>query len=73
MKKIKLSVTGMHCASCASNIEKSLRKITGVKNVTISPITNKCFIECDDSVKEEELSRAVYRAGGYKVISAEKV
>ncbi|MBS3081350.1 heavy-metal-associated domain-containing protein, partial [Candidatus Pacearchaeota archaeon] len=27
MKKIKLTIEGMHCASCAGNIERSLKKV----------------------------------------------
>ena len=31
MKKIILKISGMHCASCAATIEKSLNKIEGMK------------------------------------------
>ncbi|HLC78239.1 MAG TPA: cation transporter, partial [Candidatus Nanoarchaeia archaeon] len=36
MKKLKLTIEGMHCASCATNIEKSLKKVPGVKEVSVS-------------------------------------
>jgi len=26
MKKVKITIEGMHCSSCASNVEKSLKK-----------------------------------------------
>jgi len=57
----------MHCASCAGNIERSLRKITGVKNVSVSLLTNKSIVETEDSVNEELLKQAVARTG-YKVL-----
>jgi copper chaperone CopZ len=70
MKKIKITIEGMHCASCASNAEKSLKKISGVKSASVSVITKKGFVETEDSVSDEELKKAVARAG-YKVISIE--
>ncbi|MBU0977295.1 MAG: heavy-metal-associated domain-containing protein [Nanoarchaeota archaeon] len=72
MKKLKLTIQGMHCASCSSNIERSLKKIKGVKEVSVSVITHKGFVEADDSVDEEEVKKAVSRAGSYKVVSLEK-
>ncbi len=66
----KLTIEGMHCASCAINIEKSLRKINGVKEVNISLMTKKGFVEADDKVLDEEFKKAVARAG-YKVINIE--
>jgi P-type Cu+ transporter len=67
MKK-KITIEGMHCASCASNIERSLKKIAGVKEVSISLITKKAIIEVDEKVSDEDLKKAVARAG-YKVAS----
>jgi len=61
----------MHCASCASNIEKSLKKVKGVKEANVSLMTKKGIIEVEDSVSDEELEKAVARAG-YKAVSIEK-
>ena len=63
MKKFKISITGMHCASCASNVEKSLRKVPGVKNVSVSLLMNKSIVEAEDSVEEDALKQAVSRTG----------
>jgi copper chaperone CopZ len=63
MKKIKMEVSGMHCASCAANIERSLKKVKGVKNASVSLLLKKCMVECEDIVKDEELKQAVKRAG----------
>lgn len=71
MKKLKLIIEGMHCASCASNIERSLRKISGIKEVTVSAVMNKAFIESEDKVSEEEIKKAVAKVG-YKVVSIEE-
>ena len=70
MKKVKLTVEGMHCASCAGNIERSLKKIPGLKNASVSMMTRKALVEADDNVSEEAMKQAVARAG-YKVSKIE--
>ena len=67
MKKYKISISGMHCASCAGNVERSLRKVQGVKNVSVSLMTNKSIVEVEDNVSEDALKQAVSRTG-YKVV-----
>ena len=71
MKKAKITIQGMHCASCASNIERSLKKTQGVKSATVSLMTKKGFVEVEDSVKDEELEKAVSRTG-YKLTGIER-
>lgn len=70
MKKIKISIFGMHCASCASNIEKSLSKVPGINRSSVSVMTRKGIIEAEDSIDEETIKKAVAKAG-YKVESIE--
>lgn len=70
MKKIKLTIQGMHCASCASNIERAVKSLKGVKSVSVSAITNKALVESEDNVSEEELKKAVAKAG-YRVLKVE--
>lgn len=71
MKKLKISIMGIHCGSCAGNIERALKKVPGVKDVKVSAVTNKGFVEADDKVSEEEMKKAVARIG-YKIVSVEK-
>ena len=70
MKKFKITISGMHCDSCAGNVERSLRKVQGVKNVSVSLMTNKSIVEAEDNVSEEALKQAVARTG-YKVIGVQ--
>lgn len=70
MKKVKIDIEGMHCASCASNIERSLSKVPGVKNIRISLLMKKGYADVEDSVKEEEIVKAVKRTG-YNIKSLE--
>jgi Cu+-exporting ATPase len=69
MKK-KILIEGMHCASCASNIERSLKKVSGVKSASVSMMTRKAIVESEENVNDEDLKKAVARAG-YKAISVE--
>ena len=70
MKKLKLAIEGMHCASCASNIERSLKKVSGVKEASVSLMLKKGTVEADDRVNEDEIKKAVSRVG-YKVVKIE--
>ena len=71
MKRIKMSIEGMHCASCAANIERSVGKVPGVKSVSVSVMTRKAIVESEDKVSEEDLKKAVARTG-YKVVEINK-
>ena len=70
MKKIKLSITGMHCASCASNVERAVGKIKGVKSVSVSVMTNKAIVEADDNLNSDELKKVISNVG-YNVVKVE--
>ena len=70
MKKAKIDIEGMHCASCASNTEKSLKKTKGVINASVNIIAKKGFVETENDVTEEDLKNAVKRAG-YKAVKIE--
>jgi len=72
MKKIKLTISGMHCASCSGNVERSLKKVQGVKSCSVSLMTNKSIVEVEDNVSDEELKKAVSRTG-YKVVEVVSV
>ena len=63
MAKAKIDIEGMHCASCAMNIERSLKKTPGVKSANVNLLTKKGFVEVDDSVSEDILKKSVKRAG----------
>ena len=70
MKKLKFTIEGMHCASCASNIEKAVKKIPGVLSVNVSILTHKGIFELQDNVNPQDLKKTIERIG-YKVASIE--
>ncbi len=69
VKKKTLKIKGMHCASCATIIEKKLKKVPGIINANVNFATEKATVEYDD-VDENLLVQAVNRAG-YEVLDSE--
>ncbi len=58
MTKDTFQVQGMHCASCASIIERKLAKLPGVHSAVVNYGTEKVAVEYDmEQVKPEGLSR----------------
>ncbi len=70
MRKAKVKIEGMTCASCASHIEKELLKLPGAKKVAVNPIIGNAFGEFDDSVSEENFKKSVDKAG-YDFVSVD--
>ncbi len=47
MEKTILKISGMHCASCAANIENTLRKEEGIKSANVNFAAEKLYLEFD--------------------------
>ena len=45
--KEKFDVTGMTCSACSSRVEKCVRKLEGVKEVSVNLLTNSMQVEYD--------------------------
>ena len=69
MKKAKIDIEGMTCASCAGHVEKELDKLGGME-IRVNPVSGKAFLEVEDPVSEEQLKEAVKEAG-YKPLKVE--
>ena len=68
MKKKKIPISGMHCVSCALNIESTLKKLNGVINVSVNFATERADVEFDESlIDESEINKSIEKLG-YKVI-----
>lgn len=63
MSKTIVSISGMHCASCAHTIEKNVKKIKGVKNINVNFASEKAYIEHNENVKKEEIDRVIKDSG----------
>jgi copper chaperone CopZ len=70
MTHVTLTITGMHCGSCALAIEMVLKDKPGVTNAKVDFDSKKAEVDFDEQkVKTEELTEEIAKVG-YK---AEKV
>lgn len=71
-KKI-IPVEGMHCASCAGNVQRCLLNLPGVNKADVNLATNTVRLEYDDaSVSEETMKEAVHNRGFELMIDVAK-
>ena len=62
--KEKFDVSGMTCASCQAHVEKAVRKVPGVKDVTVNLLSNNMVVEFEEGQSSaQEVVRAVEDAG----------
>ncbi len=66
MKKIKLDIKGMHCSSCAMDIDFDLEDLEGVKSAKTSYAKQTTEIEFDEEKVTEEDIAAQIKKTGYK-------
>jgi Cu+-exporting ATPase len=63
-KTITLPVTGMTCANCVATVERSARKVDGVKEATVNFATERVNLVYDDAVtKPAEVIARIQKAG----------
>lgn len=63
MKK-KFNITGMSCASCSAHVEKSVKKLSGIKSVNVNLLSNTMSVEYDETaVSGDTIIKAVEGAG----------
>ena len=55
--KIKFKIKGLDCANCAAELERAIQKIEGVDSASISFMTEKMIIECNEEEKNEILEK----------------
>ena len=58
MKK-KFKMENLDCANCAAKMEAAIKKLDGVKDATVSFMTQKMSIEAEDERFDEVVKAAV--------------
>jgi P-type Cu+ transporter len=71
MKKTNLEVSGMHCASCATIINKALAKKDGIQEANVNFATSNARVVFDNKqLSEEEIIKLIKKKGyGAKVLT----
>lgn len=59
----KFDVTGMTCAACSAHVERAVRGVEGVKEVTVSLLTNSMTVDFSLPATAEKICAAVSAAG----------
>jgi len=72
MEKAILKVSGMHCASCAANIENSLKREEGVKTVNVNLATEKLYLEFNPFEISIDKIQKIIEKLGYKLLTEEE-
>lgn len=63
-KEVTIPVGGMTCASCASAIERAIRKLPGTASISVNLATEKALISYDPSLlRLSEIKQAIVKAG----------
>ena len=68
MIKKKLKIEGMHCSSCAMNIDFDLEDLDGVKSVKTSYARQICEVEFDEEKISNQAIIQTIKKTGYTVI-----
>lgn len=64
VQAVELEIQGMHCAACAASIERSVKKMDGVSEITVNLVTNQAHVVYDPkTVKLREIQERIKKAG----------
>lgn len=62
--KQKFDITGMTCSACSSRVEKCVRKLEGIEQVSVNLLTNNMQVEYnEEKLSKEQIVNAVIEAG----------
>jgi len=61
--EISLDIEGMSCASCVTRVEKALKKVPGVTDVSVNLATERASITTQDDASPAALIAAIEKAG----------
>lgn len=71
-KKQTFPIIGMHCASCAKLIEKSVSKVPGVISCSVNYGSESAVVDTEENVSEHQISKAIENAGYKAILSGSK-
>ncbi|MFA6391562.1 MAG: heavy metal translocating P-type ATPase [Patescibacteria group bacterium] len=67
-KSIDFHVSGMHCASCAMNIQRKLKKADGVQDASVNYANEQAYLDYDPNTINESKIAEIVSSLGYKAI-----
>ncbi|MCL2392607.1 MAG: heavy metal translocating P-type ATPase, partial [Oscillospiraceae bacterium] len=73
MNSHTLSIKGMSCAACAQKVEKSIKKLDGIKDVSVNLATEKATVFFESNQTRLSVIQETIEKAGYTVVDVEKV
>lgn len=67
-QKIQIPIKGMHCASCAKIIERSLKKSAGIEEANVNYATEKATLTYDPKKTDRNKINKVIKDTGYEPV-----
>ncbi|MEG1310575.1 MAG: heavy metal translocating P-type ATPase [Romboutsia sp.] len=67
-KKIDIKIEGMTCASCARAVERVVKKLDGIENISVNIATDKASISYNPSKIKLSQIKSVIEKAGYKPV-----
>jgi len=67
--KTTLNISGMTCGHCVKHVTEALKKLKGVKSVSVSLENNNALVEHKENISFDEMKNAVIDAG-YEVVES---
>ena len=58
-----IHITGMNCGHCTGSVDKALRGLAGVKNVSVDLAEKRAVVEADADIADETLTKTVTDLG----------
>jgi len=72
LKKSSISISGMHCASCANIIERSVQKVNGVKEVNVNFAAEKAIVIYNESQADFDFIIQAIKKAGYQATAIDE-
>ncbi len=64
MEKKHFNITGMTCAACSARVEKAVKHLEGIENVSVNLLTNSMEVQFDDTIiTSNDIITSVTKAG----------
>ena len=65
-----LSVSGMTCGGCTSNVTRALKAVSGVSDVQVSLSAGEATVQYDERLTSPDQLKTAVKVAGYSVVDA---
>ena len=65
MENKTFNITGMTCAACAQRVERTVRKLPGIKEANVNLASEKLFVEYDEATLRADIIQEAVQKIGY--------